>query len=146
MKYVKGNLLDAEESIIMHGCNSMGVTGSGVAKAIKEKYPEAFQVYRKQKEIDGLKLGTYSSVITKDNKLIINAITQKYYGRDGKKYVSYDAVSNLAKTLNGLYKNESIAIPKIGAGLGGGNWKVIESIFTNEAPNIQWVVYYTEDK
>lgn len=146
MKYVKGNLLDAEEIIIMHGCNAQGVMGSGVAKAIKEKYQEAYSVYRRREEVGGLYLGDYSSVVTKDNKIIINAITQEYYGRDGKKYVSYDAISDVAKILNEVYKNSSIAIPKIGAGLGGGNWKVIESILTNEAPNIQWVVYYMEDK
>jgi O-acetyl-ADP-ribose deacetylase (regulator of RNase III) len=119
----------------------MGVMGSGVAKAIREKYPEAYSAYRKQEEIDGLKLGTYSSVITKDNKLIINAITQKYYGRDGKKYVSYDAISAVAKTLNELYENTSIAIPKIGAGLGGGSWDVIEKILLTYGYAIDWVVY-----
>jgi O-acetyl-ADP-ribose deacetylase (regulator of RNase III) len=139
--YKKGDLLTSEETIIMHGCNSMGVMGSGVAKAIREKYPEAYSAYRKQEEIDGLKLGTYSSVITKDNKLIINAITQKYYGRDGKKYVSYDAISAVAKTLNELYENTSIAIPKIGAGLGGGSWDVIEKILLTYGYAIDWVVY-----
>ena len=139
--YKKGDILASEETIIMHGCNAQGKMGSGVAKAIKEKYPEAFQVYRKREETVGLHLGEFSSVVTKDRKIIINAITQQYYGRDGKKYVSYDAISKVAKTLNGLYENESIAIPKIGAGLGGGSWDVIEKILLTYGHAIDWVVY-----
>lgn len=33
--------------------------GSGVAKVIKDRYPEAFQVYRKTYEKSGLELGDH---------------------------------------------------------------------------------------
>ena len=36
---VKGNLLDAKETIIAHQVNCQRKMNSGVAKAIKEKYP-----------------------------------------------------------------------------------------------------------
>lgn len=145
--YKKGNLLNAEESIIMHGCNAQGVMGSGVAVQIRRKFPSAYHTYLWMQEVYGLYLGDISidtAISSCDNArpvTIINAITQEFYGRDGRKYASYDAIAKAAEKVNGRFALERIAIPKIGAGLGGGNWQVIESILENHAPDIQWVVY-----
>ena len=35
--YKQGDLLEAEEVVIVHGCNAQGVVGSGVALAIRNK-------------------------------------------------------------------------------------------------------------
>lgn len=139
--YKKGNLLNAEESIIMHGCNAQGVMGSGVAACIRLKYPTAYQAYLRAQEIYGLNLGDISVDTIAHPVTVINAITQEFCGRDNRRYVSYDAIAKAAEKVNGRFALERIAIPKIGAGLGGGNWQVIESILENHAPDIQWVVY-----
>lgn len=39
IEYRKGNLLDITSGVIVHGCNMRGVMGSGVALAIRNKYP-----------------------------------------------------------------------------------------------------------
>ena len=46
IKIVKGNLLDATEDIIAHQVNCMGVMGSGLAKQIRNKYPEVYANYK----------------------------------------------------------------------------------------------------
>jgi O-acetyl-ADP-ribose deacetylase (regulator of RNase III) len=46
LHYKKGNLLEVKEGIITHGVNCQGVMGSGVALAIKQKYPSAFYSYK----------------------------------------------------------------------------------------------------
>ena len=43
--YKKGNLLDAQTDVIAHQVNCQGVMGSGVAKQIKEKWPDVFKQY-----------------------------------------------------------------------------------------------------
>lgn len=45
MKYIHGDLFAVNSGIILHGCNSHGVMGSGVAKTFKKLYPEAFKKY-----------------------------------------------------------------------------------------------------
>ena len=45
IKVVKGNLLDATEAIIAHQVNCQKKMNSGVAKAIREKYPIVFDIY-----------------------------------------------------------------------------------------------------
>jgi O-acetyl-ADP-ribose deacetylase (regulator of RNase III) len=75
--------------------------------------------------------------------LVANAVTQKNFGRSGR-YVSYDAVRLVMQRANVLCKAggiTEIAMPKIGAGLAGGDWDIIAQIIEEESTNFQPVVY-----
>lgn len=125
---IKGDLLESEARYIAHGCNAMGVMGSGVALAIKNKWPEGVQSYFDAEE---LPMGEIFVSETNDAPAIINAITQRRAGADGRRYVSYDAVDKAMRRAAQYARRQghnSIAIPKIGAGLGGGDWNVIAAI------------------
>lgn len=137
MKYVKGNLLEAQETLIVHGCNGQGVMGAGVAAAIRNKWPGAFKEYKTFQEAYGLALGTYSSYLTDEKKIVVNLITQENYGTSIRQVnyasiaVGFDNIikdSMVAKQNKGDTSILGIAIPKIGAGLGGGDWEIIEAI------------------
>jgi O-acetyl-ADP-ribose deacetylase (regulator of RNase III) len=127
--------------------------GSGVAKAIKEKYPKAFQDYR-QAALMWIKydhspeevLGRVIHSIQPDGKVILNAITQQMYGNDGAKYVSYDAVDKafLKIAQDVAFCGRGLSMPKIGAGLGGGNWEVIEAIIKHRLANVDVTVWELE--
>ena len=137
IKYIWGDLLEAEQKVIVHGCNAQGVMGSGVALAVKNKYPEAFRMYRNNSR----HLGDTGSYEYK-NRIVVNAITQEFYGRDGKRYVSYDALAEAMRTLNIKYlKLGEIAMPLIGCSLGGGDWNVASAIIESECTHVQPYVY-----
>jgi len=141
IEYRKGNLLDTHCKFILHGLSSKGVMGSGVAKLIRAKYPKAYQDYYDQYNSYGLILGSIVLSKQPDGNVILNAITQETYGREGV-HVSYWAIANVIRQLNrSASRINSIAMPMIGAGLGGGDWNVIEAIIENEATNFQPVVY-----
>ena len=53
----EGNLLDSKANIICHQTNCKGVMGSGVALAVKTRYPAAYESYRKAFDNKKLKLG-----------------------------------------------------------------------------------------
>jgi O-acetyl-ADP-ribose deacetylase (regulator of RNase III) len=131
INYIKGDLFAAKPKIIVHGCNAHGVMGSGFAKTIKELYPKAYtdyQEYCKLREKEFL-LGTVKTSLQPDGTLVINAITQGEYGRGAIRYVSYDAVDDCMETIgSNISEDNVISMPKIGAGLGNGNWNVIEAI------------------
>jgi O-acetyl-ADP-ribose deacetylase (regulator of RNase III) len=136
------NVLDIPEGIIVHGCNSHGVMGSGIALEIKNRFPEVFAEYRRVYEEQGnvLHLGQIIPVQVADKKWIINAITQKDYGRVNKnRYASYDAIATVFENVNefaigrgGVFDQHddtwNVCFPKIGAGLAQGNWNIISSI------------------
>jgi O-acetyl-ADP-ribose deacetylase (regulator of RNase III) len=143
IQYVNGDLFSTDIEHILHGCNAQGVMGSGVAKVVKEQYFDAFAFYAKQYDDHGLKLGDVQFVPA-NGKVIVNAVTQDKFGRDGKRYVSYDAVAAAMKTVNQVLKLSGytqLAMPKIGAGLGGGDWDTIAAIIEKEMVDVEPVVY-----
>lgn len=143
VNYTKGNITDIDFGFIVHGVNCQGVMGSGVAKALKDKYPIVESEYKKYCDTYHIEnpylLGTVQYVKITPTLFVVNAFTQEFYGRDGMKYVSYDAIEKCFKIIverQGLTKLFlPISFPKIGAGLGGGDWKIIEAILEKTLVN-----------
>lgn len=141
--YHKGNLFETDIETIVHGCNAQGVMGSGVAKIVKEHYFDAYKFYAEQYDEHGLKLGDVQFVPA-NGKIIANAITQNLYGKDGKRFVNYEAVAECMRSINrvlSLGGETRVAMPQIGAGLGGGDWNVIAAIIESEMTDVEPHVY-----
>lgn len=141
----QGNLLDAK-GIIVHGCNCRGVMGSGVALAIKNKWPHVFKSYRIAFEsVQGLKLGSTQVCHLNDGVTVINAMTQESFGNRGLRYVNYEAVARCFDDVRVLARHLKVPVnfPLLGAGLGGGNWEIISTIIDqtlgDEIEKILWV-------
>lgn len=133
IQYKVGDLLAVEEGVIIHGCNCKRVMGSGVALQIKKKYPGAYGEYMSSLQA----LGDLIPWRHPEKPLVIvNALTQNGFGSPITRHVSYDAVDRcLDKFVSDLpakpiYKDAPLSInfPRIGAGLGGGNWAIISAI------------------
>jgi O-acetyl-ADP-ribose deacetylase (regulator of RNase III) len=137
----KGDLLKTPYMYIAHGCNAQGRMGSGVAKAIRAKYPKAYDDYMESKMDGSMAMGIEIFSHQPDGKVVINMITQSDYGYDGGRYVSYDAIAEAFERVNRRIPGETVAIPQIGAGLGGGNWKAISAIIDSVTPDLKIVVY-----
>lgn len=138
--YIKGNLLTNNEPVIIHGCNNKGGFGSGVAGAIRKMYPNCYTTYRTAFEAGKLTMG---GIIVHEEPtcVILNAITQPAYGYDGKQYVDYDSIKAAMILADEMTTSGRIAMPKIGAGLGGGDWEIISNIIETCVINNQPVVY-----
>lgn len=157
VQYVFGSLTTAPELVIAHGCNAQGRMNKGVAKAIREKWPSAFMAYEHEIMAHGAKLGDVIWARTEISSTLFdqrpeapwvaNVITQERYGNDGARYVSYDAVDvglrRVAQRAVAELQTDTIAIPAIGTGLGGGNWGVIYEII-RRIPGVTWKVYCTD--
>jgi len=128
-----GNLMHVKTGHIVHGCNAQGVMGSGVARAVRDTYPFAYEQYRKQWETNGLQLGAVYPVQVKPALMIWNAITQDNFGW-GERQVSYDAIQTCFQYVEDFIQGaendipKEIHIPMIGAARGGGNWEIIREI------------------
>lgn len=128
IKYVKGDLLNAKQTIIVHQCNAQGVMGSGVAKAIRDKYPRVYEDYRcyfelipKRKRMGQVQ---FSNI---DGKTIANLIGQYHYLPRGLQHTDYEALKEGFTTIK-LLLVDDVAMSKIGCGLGGGDWNIVSSI------------------
>lgn len=127
----------------MHGCNAQGVMGSGVAKQLRAKYPYIYMDY--QESLCVMRISKYNPLgqvvfsWVGPDLYVANAITQEFYGSDGRQYVDYLALEQaLDKTVEfANRKNLPVHVPYlIGAGLGGGSEKIILDIFAKYPYNI----------
>ena len=151
--YKHGDLMRATERFILHGCNAQGVMGSGVAKLIRDQYPQAYNEYVDAHRDRGLLVGQAIWVNTAPHA-IINGITQEFYGRDPNVvYVSYDGIRSVIQNINNVAemtasdvfgKVDAVAMPLIGAGLANGRWSIISRIIEEEAKSFQPVVYLVD--
>ena len=132
IKNIDGNLLDTDAELILHQVNCQGKMNSGVAKAIREKWPVVFDEYCKLCSSPFLKLGMCQPVSISDTQKVINMFSQDKYGYDGEMYTSYDAVNKCFKYTKGYMQSNGfkrIAIPyKMCSCRGGANWDVIMAL------------------
>ena len=146
MNYIDGDLLklakEGKFDVIVHGANCFCTMGSGIAKQIREEFPQAYAADRKTKQGDIQKLGCFTSATANQNSSlpndgysqqfqIVNAYTQYNYGTDSRK-ADYDAIRLVMRKISHTYKGYRIGMPKIGAGLAGGDWSIIEKIIDEE--------------
>lgn len=149
LSYLKENLFNTQADMIAHGVNCMGAFDAGVARQIRRLFPSAYEAYIHKWKNTGWKLGDVQFVNTPDTILIANCATQKGYGYPSQTsiFVDYKAVASVFITLarySEIHK-VSVAMPKIGAGLAGGDWDKING-FLEEAvkqyPQANITVYY----
>jgi O-acetyl-ADP-ribose deacetylase (regulator of RNase III) len=132
IKYFKGDVLKSSADVIAHGCNCRGGYGAGIAQQILQQFPKAEQAYMSKFRSEGWHLGEVQIVKVGPKKFIANCATQDRFGspRGGKVYADYGAIEEVMKQLKDLCTeyNYQLAMPKIGAGLAGGDWVKIEAI------------------
>ena len=139
--YKKGDLLVSDEKYVAHGCNCSGGFGSGFAKQVASLYPSVREGYLYRYQTRGWKLGEVQLIGVGEGREVANYATQERYGKpDEGPYVSYIAIRNVIKELVKSWP-QGFAIPKIGAGLAGGNWDIIERIINEESGNVEVRVY-----
>lgn len=142
-----GNVFESllePNSMVVHGCNAQGVMGSGVAAIVKNDFPAAFYEYRRKYDEEGLQLGEVIFSEVFPTRVIANAITQEFYGRDKKVYVDYAAIGRAFRTVKQFAMDNGISIinyPMIGAGLGGGDWELISNIIDCELEGLTHVCW-----
>lgn len=146
---VVGNLLDTDKcSVIVHQANLFHTFGAGIAKAIKDKFPEAYEADKRTQHGDLGKLGTYSAAKITDSKGTSIKFVANLYSQEGvggqDRQTSYDAMvmglEKLKQRLEMRSDSPTLGIPfQLGCGLANGNWTIvraiIESIFaTSKVP------------
>ncbi len=131
IEYLTKDVTTVENGLILHGCNCSAAFGSGVAGAIRRKWPKVYKEFIHNGSGKGL-LGTvhFIPILNHDDGhrpeiVVCNGYTQEFYGSDGKRYADLEAVSKcLFDAL--LYCDGMIYdlyMPKIGCGLGGLLWE-----------------------
>ena len=161
MKIIKGDLLELASSgqakVIVHGCNCFHAMGSGIAGALAKRFPQIPLVDMKStKNGDPSKLGGWSEVLVTGE--VINKLTYGDYFGTSKKLKEPFTCINLytqftpgpdfiesvfthgLKELNKAFAGQTLWFPKIGCGIGGGNWERVEELMLTHLTDVDVVV------
>jgi O-acetyl-ADP-ribose deacetylase (regulator of RNase III) len=124
VRFVRGNLLEADTEAIVNTVNTVGVMGKGIALQFKEAYPDNYKAYVVACKAGDVRIGHMFS--TRNTKLtgpkwIINFPTKQ----DWKHRTKIEWIIEGLGDLKRFVKQEnirSIAIPPLGCGNGGLPW------------------------
>jgi O-acetyl-ADP-ribose deacetylase (regulator of RNase III) len=157
INYVKGDLISLAKQgnfdVIAHGCNCLSNMGAGLAPQMAKAFScDRFEMETYGPDINKLGNIDYQTFVLGENAIwsledaknnrnepeliVVNAYTQYSYGRNHKDGVKipfdYEAFTLCMRKMNKIFKHKRIGLPKIGAGLAGGDWKRIEKIIIDE--------------
>lgn len=129
LTHYRGDLFETDRKVIAHGVNCRGAFGSGVAAQIARRFPDVKRGYFRKHHNGGWDLGQCQFILTDNKTIVVNMATQEAYGKAGV-HVDYEAVRRCFEQVLDYCQQagEGLAIPKVGAGLGGGDWARIEAI------------------
>lgn len=153
--YLEGNAVEPVQTgnkIIAHVCNDISAWGKGFVLAISKKWKEPEKQYRSL-ERDLMNLGYTQFVRVEDDIVIANMIAQRGIFRDDNNLapIRYIAVEHCLKAVaeRARATNACIVLPRIGTGLAGGKWSIMEKVIESAVGDVDVYVYdfvNTKDK
>lgn len=128
---------------IIHINNNLGAWGGGFVLAVSEKWIEPEVEYRRAIQKQEIELGDIQIVPIEDFAVVVNMVAQDGFPTDKRPCaIDYEALAEcLRKIAKRLPPQYSINLPRIGTGIGGGDWNVIEEILNNELADYEINVY-----
>ncbi|RPH74930.1 Appr-1-p processing protein [bacterium] len=144
-----GNLLQADAEALVNTVNCVGFMGKGIALQFKQAWPENFEAYAKACKAGEVRPGQmfiWETGRMVDPKFIINFPTKRDWR--GKSRIT-DIENGLRALIADVRRLgiRSIAVPPLGCGNGGLNWRdirpLIEEAFA-ELPEVSVLLYSPE--
>lgn len=144
--FVQGNILTADVEAIVNPVNCVGVMGRGLARQFKEAWPNNFKFYKKacdnQQVIPG-QMCVFETNRPMNPRYIINFPTKRHWRMPSRMDDIEKGFIDLVRVINARHI-QSIAIPAIGAGLGGLPWDQVKSkliLATSKLTKVNVVIY-----
>lgn len=150
IKYIKGDAtkpIGEGPKVIVHICNDIGAWGAGFVMALSSRWEGPEMMYRRWcGHQRNFKLGYIQRVKVEDGLTVINMIAQHKVGMvNGKPPIDYSALYTCLFKVGQYVKDvkASVHMPRIGCGLAGGDWNVVEGIIKEilSSNDIEVVVY-----
>ena len=139
IEFKMGDIFESDAEALVNTVNCVGIMGRGIALQFKNKYPENFRAYQqacKQEIVKPGKMFVFETEQLVLPKWIINFPTKRHWR--GKSRIE-DIESGLIDLVNVIQEKNihSIAIPPLGAGLGGLDWEQVRSYIENALSHVK---------
>lgn len=145
IEYAQGDILRADAQALVNTVNCVGVMGRGVALHFKQSYPDNYRAYAaacKRGEVVPGRMFVYDTG-NQSPRWIVNFPTKRHWR--GKSRIEY-IEQGMAALVSEIRARdiESIAIPPLGSGLGGLDWRQVRPLIEralSEVPQVRAIVY-----
>lgn len=146
IKEVEGDILLSDAHAIAHGVAPNDHFNSGLALAMRERWPALSKDFRHYCQTNHPKPGSVFAWMGADGKHVVNLMTQEAaYGhgeKPGKATPEY--VGHALRELAKFAKSESlrsIALPRLATGVGGLEWSEVKPLIARHLGELQVPVY-----
>lgn len=142
IKYIENGDIFALDDVysFAHGCNCAGAMGKGIALQFREKFPEMFTQYKDLCLSGDFGLGDVY-LYQYEKGYVFNLGTQKTW-KTKAEIIAIEQSLNRMFEIATLKEIKKIAIPKIGAGLGGLDWNLVKNMINDVAQNYDQIDLY----
>lgn len=130
-----------DHKYILHIVNDAGGWGAGFVLAVSKRWKAPEKDYRQRHKSGELVLGSTFFVPVEDDITIVNMVAQQGHFYDNGPPIRYDALRTCLETVKKKIIHGSVHMPKIGTGLAGGSWDIIEPLLVETLSDIQKFVY-----
>lgn len=146
IEHISGDVLKCEADALVNTVNCVGVMGRGIALQFKNTFPENFKAYAaacKREAVQPGRMFVYETGQLMPPRFIVNFPTKRHWrGKSRIKDIETGLV-DLVKVIRdkGI---RSIAIPPLGAGLGGLDWNEVRPRIERaleELQDVQVLIY-----
>jgi O-acetyl-ADP-ribose deacetylase (regulator of RNase III) len=129
IEYTTGDILNTDAEALVNTVNCVGVMGRGIALQFKNTFPKNFEAYAaacKREEVQPGRMFVYETGFLANPKYIINFPTKRHWR--GKSRIE-DIEAGLCALVGEIRARgiRSVAIPPLGSGLGGLDWKDVRA-------------------
>lgn len=127
---VSGNLLKADVDALVNTVNTKGVMGKGIALQFKRAFPANYKAYKAACDAGRVELGrmfVFDNGRIERPYFIINFPTKGHWKARSRIADIEAGLADLRRLLTEL-EVESVAIPPLGAGLGGLDWADVQPL------------------
>ncbi len=148
-----GSVFEAPVQAVMHQANCFHTMGSGIAKTIRELYPEAYEADLQTAKGDKEKLGSFSAALIRRERefYIVNLYSQFGFSSEDYRDTDYNAMADGLEAVHSFCMEKdikTIGVPyKMGSDRGGGDWTIVEAILKSvfSASDIELVIAKLEN-
>lgn len=133
----KGNLIRMLDKGFLNGAvhqaNCQNTMGSGIAKQLRDMWPEVYEADTRAAKAGINTLGNFSLAEVIKDRFVFNMYGQEFFGAD-KRYTDYEAFEKGMEAIKNWLEGTQVGsfrlgIPqKIGCDRAGGEWDVCEEI------------------
>lgn len=134
IQFQTGNLFESKAEALVNTVNLEGVMGKGVALQFKNAFPNNYRAYKKackEGEIDIGKLFVFEEHSLLDGKKIIINFPTKTQWRKPSEYSYIEKGLEDLKRIIIEREIKSVALPPLGSGNGGLDWKKVKKIIVS---------------